>query len=330
MGTMLPHHPRPVTGRVVIDTQHGMTTPVKGIPAPYQRFTRVFSEDASHEFPPSQLWDHAIELKPNAPSTLLGRLIRLSQPELLELQKFVKEHLRRGTIRPSKSLYTASFFFIKKKDGKLRPVQDYRPVNQWTIKNRYPLPLIPQLVDRLTGCTLYTKFDIRWGYNNIRIKEGDEWKAAFLTNEGLFEPTVMFFGLTNSPATFQTMMNTIFAVEVAEGWLTIYMDDMAIHTKPRNFESDNQHTDRHREYVKRVLQKLEEHHLFLKPEKCTFEQSSIEFLGVVVNNGSVQMDDSKIAKVKNWQPPTTVTEVRKFLGFTGYYRYFIQDYSRLA
>jgi hypothetical protein len=202
----------------------------------------VFSEDASHEFPPSRLWDHAIELKPNAPSTLPGRLIRLSQPELLELQKFVKEHLQRGTIRPSKSPYTASFFFIKKKDGKLRPVQDYRPVNQWTIKNRYPLPLIPQLVDRLTGCTLYTKFDIRWGYNNIRIKEGDEWKAAFLTNEGLFEPTVMFFGLTNSPATFQTMMNTIFASEVAEGWLTIYMDDMAIHTKPRNFESDDQHT----------------------------------------------------------------------------------------
>jgi hypothetical protein len=312
------NRPRPIRsdqyyiGRVVIDTQHGVTTPVKGIPAPYQRFTRVFSEDASHEFPPSRLWDHAIELKPNAPSTLPGRLIRLSQPELLELQKFVKEHLQRGTIRPLKSPYTASFFFIKKKDGKLRPVQDYRPVNQWTIKNRYPLPLIPQLVDRLTGCTLYTKFDIRWGYNNIRIKEGDEWKAAFLTNEGLFEPTVMFFGLTNSPATFQTMMNTIFAVEVAEGWLTIYMDDMAIHTKPRNFESDDQHTDRHREYVKRVLQKLEEHHLFLKPEKCTFEQSSIEFLGVVVNNGSVQMDDSKIAKVKNWHSPTTVTEVRKF------------------
>jgi hypothetical protein len=198
----------------VIDTQHGVTTPVKGIPAPYQQFTRVFSEEASHEFPPSRLWDHAIELKPNAPSTLPGRLIRLSQPELLELQKFVKEHLQRGTIRPSKSPYTASFFFIKKKDGKLRPVQDYRPVNQWTIKNRYPLPLIPQLVDRLTGCTLYTKFDIRWGYNNIRIKEGDEWKAAFLTNEGLFEPTVMFFGLTNSPATFQTMMNTILYSQV--------------------------------------------------------------------------------------------------------------------
>src|SRR6266850_623069 len=110
---------------------------------------------------------------------------------------------------PSKRPYTASFFFIKKKDGKLQPVQDYCPINNWTIKNKYPLPFIPQLVDRLRGCSLYTKFDIRWGYNNVRIKEGDEWKAAFMTNEGLFEPTVMFFGLTNSPTTFQTMMNSV-------------------------------------------------------------------------------------------------------------------------
>ena len=171
----------------------------------------------------------------------------------------------------TKSPYVASFFFIKKKDGSLRPVQDYRPVNQWTIKNKYPLPLIPQLVDRLRGCTLYTKFDIRWGYNNVRIKEGDEWKAAFLTNEGLFEPTVMFFGLTNSPATFQTMMNTIFATEIAQAWLTVYMDDMAIHTKRLEDETEEEHLERHRKYVKHILAKLEEHDLFLKPQKCTFE-----------------------------------------------------------
>src|SRR6267142_2459956 len=179
------------------------------IPEQYRQYSRVFSEEASHEFPLSRIWDHAIELKPGATASLPGKLIPLSQPELAELRKFVKEHLGRGTIRPSKSPYTASFFFIK---------------------NKYPLPLIPQLVDRLRGCSLYTKFDIRWGYNNVRIKTGDEWKAAFMTNEGLFEPTVMFFGLTNSPATFQTMMNSVFAPEIAEQWLTIYMDDMAIHT----------------------------------------------------------------------------------------------------
>ena len=128
----------------------------------------------------------------------------------MEVHKFIDEHLKRGTIRESWSPYAANFFFVKKKDGKLRPVQDYRPLNKWTIKNWNVSPLILATIDRLSGCTLFTKFDVRWGYNNIRIKPGDEWKAAFLTPEGLFEPRVMFFGLTNSPATFQMMMNTIF------------------------------------------------------------------------------------------------------------------------
>ena len=175
----------------------------------------------------------------------------------------------------------ASFFFIKKKDGKLRPIQDYRPINAWTIKNRYPLPLIPQLIDRLWDCSLYTKFDMQWGYNNVRIKDGDQWKAAFITNQGLFEPTVMFFGLTNSPATFQTMMNTIFTAEMVEGCLTIYMDDMAIHTKPGLSEMDAQHKERHQQRVGKVLSILQHHNLFLKLEKCTFEQPSIDFLGIV-------------------------------------------------
>jgi Reverse transcriptase (RNA-dependent DNA polymerase) len=209
-------------------------------------------------------------------------------------------------------------------------VQDYGPVNKWTIRNAYPLPLIPELIDRLSGCSLYTKFNIRWGYNNVHIKEGDEWKAAFITNEGLFKPTVMFFGLTNSPATFQTMMNSIFANEIAEKWLTVYMDDMAIHTHRLEHETEEQHVQRHRNYVKRILAKLMEHNLFLKPEKCTFEQPSIEFLGVRITQGEVQMDDTKVEKVRNWRPPTNVTEVRKFLGFTGYYRYFIKDYSKIT
>jgi hypothetical protein len=144
------------------------------IPEHYQQYSRVFSEDASHEFPPSCIWDHAIEHKPNAPAALLGKLIPLSQAEQEELHKFVVEHMKRGTIRPSKSPYKACFFYIKKKDGKLQPVQDYRPVNQWTICNAYPLPLISELIDRLSGCSPYTKFDIRWGYNNVRIREGDE------------------------------------------------------------------------------------------------------------------------------------------------------------
>jgi hypothetical protein len=211
-----------------------------------------------------------------------------------------------------------------------RPVQDYQRLNEWTIRNHYPLPLIPQLIDRLGSCTLFTKFDIRWGYNNIHIKDRDQWKAAFITNEGLFEPMVMFFGLTNSPATFQTMMNTIFREEMAQKWLTIYMDDMAIHTNKREDETDEEHLQRHRTYVKIILQRLEDHDLYLKPEKCTFEQSNIEFLGVQIENSTIQMDNSKIKRVQEWPTPTSVTEIRRFLGFTGYYRYFIQSYSAIA
>jgi len=184
------------------------------IPTEYRHHHKVFSEEAAQRFPESCIWDHAIELKPGAPSTLPGKIYALSQLELQELAKFVKEHLAKGYIRPSKSPYAAPFFFIKKKDGKLRPVQDYRRLNEWTIRNRYPLPLIPQLINRVRMKKLFTKFDVRWGYNNVRIKEGDEWKAAFITNEGLYEPTVMFFGMTNSPATFQAMMNAIFEDEI--------------------------------------------------------------------------------------------------------------------
>jgi Reverse transcriptase (RNA-dependent DNA polymerase) len=186
------------------------------------------------------------------------------------------------------------------------------------------------MIDQLRGFSLYTKFNIRWGYNNIRIRQGDEWKAAFLTNEGLFEPTFMFFSLTNLPVTFQTMINSIFALEITEAWLTIYMDNMAIHTYKCPEENDQQHTAHHQQYVNRVLGKLQEHNLFLKPKKCTFKQPAIEFLGVRLEQGTVQMDDSKVKKARKWQTPNNITEVWKFLGFAGYYHYFIKDYSKLA
>jgi Reverse transcriptase (RNA-dependent DNA polymerase) len=118
--------------------------------------------------------------------------------------------------------------FMQKKDGKLQPVQDYHNLNKWTVPNKYPLPLIPDLIHSIARKMLFTKFDVQWGYNNIPIKPGDEWKAAFKTSEGLFEPTVMFFGLTNSPAMFQTMMDDIFQEEIAQGWVKIYMDDIII------------------------------------------------------------------------------------------------------
>ena len=159
------------------------------------------------------------------------------------------------------------FFFVKKKEGSLRPVQDYRYLNSITVKNQYPLPLIPELIDKLKGAKIFSKFDVRWGYNNVRIKEGDEWKAAFKTNRGLFEPTVMFFGLTNSPATFQGMMNELFSDLIDTGHVIIYMDDILIFTEM---------IEEHNILLRRVLQRLQKHDLFLKPEKCTFRVPLIE------------------------------------------------------
>ena len=154
-------------------------------------------------------WDHAIDLKPGF-QPKKGKMYPLSPDEQEEVQDFLSAQLEKGYIRPSKSLQTSPAFFIAKKDGKKRMVQDYRHINDWTVKNNYPLPLISELVDKARSAKVFTKLDLRWGYNNVRIKEGDEWKAAFSMFEGSYEPLVMFFGLTNSLATFQTMMNEIF------------------------------------------------------------------------------------------------------------------------
>ena len=213
------------------------------------------------------------------------------------------------------------FFFVKKKDGKLRPVQDYRELNKGTIKNEYPLPLISELIDKLKGARVFSKVDLRWGYNNIRIKEGDEWKAAFKTNRGLFEPTVMFFGLMNSPATFQAMMNTLFKDLIDSGKVVIYMDDILIFTKD---------LEEHRNIMEQVLQRLMDNDLYAKPEKCIFEAKSIEFLGLIISHNTLAMDPVKVSGVTNWPTPRNVKEVQSFLGFGNFYRRFIQGFSKVA
>ena len=248
-------------------------------------------------------------------------IYRLTPKELSALREYITEHLQKGYIRPSKSPMASPFFFVDKKDGKLRPVQDYRALNDVTIKNTTPLPLIPELIDKLCGARYFTKLDIRWGYNNICIKEGDEYKAAFKTPLGLFEPTVMTFGLYNAPATFQTFMNNIFEDMVAGGHVVVYLDDILI------FAEDTRLLE---ELMHEVLSRLEKFDLYLKPEKCSFMQTSIEYLGVILSEGQVQMDHSKIAGIINWPVPRTVKQVQAFLGFCNFYRRFIKDFSHIA
>jgi len=180
----------------------------KLVPEQFHRWIKVFGKKQSERMPTWKIWDHAIDMKEGF-VLRKEKVYPLSREEREEVRKFIQEQLRKGYIRPSKSPQMVPVFFIGKKDSKKRMVQDYRYLNEWTIKNNYPLPLISDVVENIGTKKVFTKMDLRWGYNNVWIKKGDKWKAAFTTSEGSFEPTVMFFGLTNSPATFQAMMNEL-------------------------------------------------------------------------------------------------------------------------
>jgi len=200
------------------------------LPAYVMEFRSMFAKEDFDILPEHCKWDHAIELVPRA-EPKSSKVYLLSPLEQAELDTFLEENLRTRQIRPLKSSIAAPVFFIKKKDSSLRLVQDYCALNTVTVKNRYPLPLISELVSQLRGARYFTKLDVHWGFNNVRIKPGDEWKAAFRTNRGLFEPLVMFFGMTNSPATFQTIMNDVFRTVIAEGIVVVYLDNILIFTK---------------------------------------------------------------------------------------------------
>ena len=291
------------------------------VPVQYRDFAKVFSEEESQRLPEHQPWDHTIDLEEGAIQHWKIKSYPMSPKEQEELDKFLKEHIAKGYLVPSKSPMASPVFFIKKKDGKLRIVQDYRQLNKITIKNRYPLPLAADIINRLTKARYFTKFDVRWGYHNIWIKEGDKWKGAIVTNRGLYEPKVMYFGMTNSPATFQALMNSVFTDLIAKGDVAVYMDDILIYT-PELKE--------HRKVVREVLKRLEHYDLYLKPEKCDFEKDSIEYLGMIISPGEVRMDPGKVSAVKDWPTPTMLKEVRAFIGFANFYRRFIKDFSVMA
>jgi len=212
-------------------------------------------------------------------------------------------------------------FFVGKKDGKKRIVQDYRYLNEWTIKNNYLLPLISDVLENIGTKKLFTKMDLRWGYNNVRIKEGDEWKATFMTPEGSFEPTVMFFGLTNSLATFQAMMNELLRDLINIGKVAAFIDDVII-----GIETEEGHD----ELVVEVIRRLEENDLYVKPEKCRWKVREVGFLGVVIGLEGIKMEKKKVKGVLEWPTPKSVKEVQKFLGLANHYHRFIEGFASIA
>src|ERR1700741_1699973 len=207
--------------------------PLAEIPQEFRQYHKVFSDEESQRLPKHQPWDHKIDFLPNTQMRKTG-VYRLTPPEMKALRKYLDTGLQQGTLRPSESPIACSFFFIDKKDGQLRPVVDYRPANEITRKNAAPIPLIPELIDKLLGARFFTKLDVCWGYNNIQIREGDEWKTAFKTLLGLYESLVMTFGLCNAPATFQTFMDTQFVDLIATGHVIIYLDDILIFATTMN------------------------------------------------------------------------------------------------
>ena len=224
-----------------------------------------------------------------APKKLNAKAYVMMLKEEEALNQWLDEQLKAGLIMESKLRYAEPCFYIPKKDSSLQLVQDYRKLNQVTIKDKTPLPLIGEVIDRLKEAKYFNKLDLIWGYNNVRIKEGDEWKATFLTNKGLFEPQVMYFGLCNLPGTFQRMMNSIFRKLLHEGVLANYMDDFMIPAKTM---------EKLEERTIQFLKIAEKHNLCFKRSKYNFNMEEIPILGVVVGKGQIQMEQEKIKAVK--------------------------------
>jgi len=244
----------------------------------------MFGKMESERMSTRKIWDHAIDLKETF-KLQKGRIYPLSKNEREEVQNFVNDQLRKGYIRPSKSPQMLPVFFVGKKDRSKRMVMDYHNLNNQTVKNNYPLPLITDLIDNMGSKRVFTKIDLWWGFNNVRIKKGDEWKGAFTTHVGSFKPIVMFFGMTNSPATFQVMMNEILRDMINEGKVAAFVDDVLIGTEMEKG---------HDEIVGEVLRRLEENDLYVKPEKCTWKVRKIGFLGVVIGPSGIEMEKEKV------------------------------------
>jgi hypothetical protein len=279
---------------------------IKDIPVVCE-FPDVFPEHLPG-LPPERDVEFVIELKPGT-APISRRSYRMPPNELAELKTQLQDLLEKGFIRPSSSPWGCPAIFVKK-DQTLRMCVDYRPLNEVTIKNKYPLPRIDILFDQLTGARVFSKIDLRSGYHQIRIRPEDIPKTAFTMRYGLFEYLVMSFGLTNAPAHFTYLMNSVFMPEL-DKFVVVFIDDILIYSK---------NEEEHAQHLRIVLTCLREHQLYAKFSKCAFWLEEIQFLGHVLSAKGIAVDPSKVKDILEWKPPTTVHQVRSFLGLAGYYR----------
>jgi hypothetical protein len=269
--------------------------------------------------PPESHGQHNIELEPDA-RPQWRPMYRLSPAELQEVKDQIQTYLEKGWIRPSTSPWSAPILFAPKKDGTLRMCIDYRALNKLTIKNRYPIPRIDDLMDSLHGAQYFSTLDLQQGYHQIRMNPADIPYTAFTTPQGHYEFTVMTFGLTNAPATFQAAMNSMFRPYLGQFCL-VYLDDVLIFSKT---------AEEHMTHLKLVLDLLRQHKYQAKLSKCNFGLPELPYLGFIVGRDGVKANPVKVADIVNWPTPQTVTHVQQFLGLCNYFRKFVQGYANLA
>ena len=302
-----------------VATQAQPDSRVLEVPEQVKDFESQFDDKKAGILSENMGSSHAIDLVEGQQPPFMA-LYNLSQKELAELRRYLEDALAKGWIKHSVSPAGAPILFVPKKDGGLRLCVDYRGLNAMTIKNRHPLPLITETLDRLSGSKRFTKLDLKDAYHRIRIKAGDEWKTAFRTRYGHFEYQVMPFGLANAPATFQAYINKALR-GLIDVTCVVYLDDILI------YSSDPADHWRH---VREVLQRLKDYQLYVNLKKCQFATTEVEFLGFVVSTEGVRMDEERIRTIKEWPTPETYRELQVFLGFVNFYRRFIYRYSKIA
>ncbi|GJS67554.1 putative reverse transcriptase domain-containing protein [Tanacetum coccineum] len=281
-------------------------------------FPDVFPEDLPG-LPPARQVEFQIDLVPGA-APVARAPYRLAPSEMKELSEQLQELSDKGFIRPSSSPWGAPVLFVKKKDGSFRMCIDYRELNKLTVKNRYPLPRIDDLFDQLQGSSVYSKIDLRSGYHQLRVREEDIPKTAFRTRYGHYEFQVMPFGLTNAPAVFMDLMNRV-CKPYLDKFVIVFIDDILVYSKNKQ---------EHKEHLKLILELLKKEELYAKFSKCEFWIPKVQFLGHVIDSKGIHVDPAKIEAIKDWASPKSPTEIRQFLGLAGYYRRFIEGFSKIA
>lgn len=286
------------------------------LPEKYSKFKTLFQKSAADKLPAHTAYDHTIPLAADSMPPF-GPIYSLSEPELKTLREYLKENSDKGFIEPSQSPAGAPILFVKKKDGSLRLCVDYRGLNNITVKNRYALPLISEILDRTRSAKLFTKLDLRGAYNLIRIAPGEEWKTAFRTRYGHYQYKVMPFGLVNAPASFQALINDVLRPYL-DIFVIAYLDDILIF-------SDTQ--SEHDAHVTLILEALQKADLFVKLEKSEFDRPKIEFLGFNISSSGISMVEDKISNIKSWPTPTNLKQLQSFIGLCNWYRKWIPYFS---